>query len=115
MARFVILEHDHPTRHWDLLLESGDHLRAWRLAEAPTRQGQRMTIVPLPNHRLLYLEYEGPLSGERGSVQRWDAGLYQWDQAGTKLRLFDNRRPMLVLFHPDDVAEILAVGDAGDA
>lgn len=31
----------------------------------------------LADHRLAYLEYEGPVSGNRGQVTRWDAGQYQ--------------------------------------
>ena len=30
----------------------------------------------LPDHRRRYLDYEGPISGNRGSVIRWDAGDY---------------------------------------
>ena len=28
----------------------------------------------LPDHRIAYLEYEGPVSGDRGEVRRWDRG-----------------------------------------
>ena len=35
MPRFVILEHDHPVVHWDLMLEAGEALRTWRLAAPP--------------------------------------------------------------------------------
>src|SRR5205807_395991 len=35
MPRFVILEHDHPELHWDLMLEAGPVLRTWRLAAPP--------------------------------------------------------------------------------
>jgi hypothetical protein len=31
----------------------------------------------LPDHRLAYLDYEGPVSGDRGAVTRWDAGEYR--------------------------------------
>ena len=31
----------------------------------------------LPDHRPDYLEYEGPISGGRGTVSRWDHGTYQ--------------------------------------
>jgi hypothetical protein len=77
MPRFVILEHDWPERHWDFFLESGPVLRAWRLSAEPAP----VTSVPSePNaeHRRLYLDYEGPLSGDRGSVLRWDAGTFEW-------------------------------------
>src|SRR5437764_12400592 len=76
MPRFVILEHDWPTRHWDLLLEAGDVLRAWRLLEEP-ELGQTIRAEPNADHRLMYLDYEGPVSGDRGSVKRWAAGVFQ--------------------------------------
>src|SRR5204862_462785 len=72
MPRFVILEHDHPERHWDFMLEAGPVLRTWRLAKAPDATGIRIAAQPLGDHRALYLDYEGPLSGARGTVTRWD-------------------------------------------
>jgi hypothetical protein len=76
MPRFVILEHDHPFRHWDLMLEEGEVLRTWRLP-APPAVGQTVAAELLGDHRKLYLDYEGPVSRGRGTVQRWDHGLYQ--------------------------------------
>lgn len=78
MPRFVILAHDWPTPHWDLLLEAGSVLKAWRLLAEP---GLGATVPAQPNydHRLLYLDYEGPLSGDRGRVSRWDEGIYDGD------------------------------------
>jgi hypothetical protein len=77
MPRYVILEHDSPRgRHWDLLLESGNVLKAWALSKAPAA-GETIACEILPDHRLLYLNYEGPISGDRGSVTRWDAGDYE--------------------------------------
>jgi hypothetical protein len=78
MPRFVILEHDHPERHWDLMLEAGDVLRTWRL-HAPPAPEQAVAATPSFDHRLVYLDYEGPISGGRGSVQRWDAGTFEWE------------------------------------
>jgi hypothetical protein len=75
MPRFVVLEHDHPFLHWDFMLESGGVLRTWRLASAPVL-GAVISATPLGDHRSAYLDYEGPLSGNRGSVQRWDHGDY---------------------------------------
>lgn len=76
MPRYVILEHDWPMRHWDLLLEAGAVLRAWRLLEEP-RTGAAIAAEANADHRLMYLEYEGKLSGNRGTVRRWDAGTYE--------------------------------------
>jgi len=75
MPRFAILAHDWPTPHFDLLLEKGDVLKTWRLAAEPGQRGVRAD--PVDDHRLFYLEYEGPISGDRGTVSRWDAGTYE--------------------------------------
>lgn len=75
VPRFVILQHDHPTLHWDLMLETGGVLRTWRLAGPPS-PGSAVAAEPLGDHRILYLDYEGPVSGNRGTVRRWDAGTY---------------------------------------
>ena len=78
MPRFVVLEHDWPAVHWDLLLEYGPVLRAWRLLSEPG-PGRAVPAEPNYDHRLLYLDYEGPLTGDRGSVRRWDAGTFEGD------------------------------------
>src|SRR4051794_1331121 len=71
VPRFVILEHDPPRRHWDFLLETGRGLASWRLREEPGPGGS-VPAEPAAPHRRLYLDYEGPVSGGRGSVVRWD-------------------------------------------
>ena len=73
MPRFVILEHDHPVMHWDLMLEAGPVLRTWRLAVPPCPR-EPIAATAVFDHRLLYLDYEGPISGGRGRVVRWDHG-----------------------------------------
>jgi len=77
MPRFVVLEHDHPFLHWDFMLETGNSLRTWRLL-APPDSEKPILAEPLPDHRLAYLDYEGPVSGGRGSVRQWDAGEFEW-------------------------------------
>jgi hypothetical protein len=77
MPRFVILAHDWPAPHWDFLVEAGGVLRAWRLLGEP-RLDVDIAAEPNYDHRLLYLEYEGPLTGGRGSVARWDNGTCSW-------------------------------------
>jgi len=77
MPRFVVLEHDSPHGvHWDLMLEDGPALATWQLGRLP----QAPDSIPahrLADHRLRYLDYEGPISGDRGTVARWDQGTYQ--------------------------------------
>jgi DNA polymerase Ligase (LigD) len=92
MPRFVLLYHDCPSDyerppHWDLMLQSGEVLRTWALVELPGAwQFERSSAVTVPDaveaeelgdHRLAYLDYEGPVSGERGSVRRVDTGTYE--------------------------------------
>jgi DNA polymerase ligase (LigD)-like protein len=82
MPRFVVLEHDHPTCHWDLMLEAGPVLRTWRLSEPPI-PGKSVGAKASFEHRLHYLDYEGPVSGGRGNVKRWLAGTFEWLQQST--------------------------------
>lgn len=73
MPRFVLLEHDHPQLHWDFMVERGDTLRTWRLNSIPGMNCE-IDAVALPDHRLAYLDYEGPVSSDRGIVRRIDRG-----------------------------------------
>ncbi len=59
------------------MLERGKVLRTWRLAQAPTDMLEPIAATPLPDHRLFYLSYEGPVSGDRGVVSGWDSGTYR--------------------------------------
>jgi len=77
MPRFVVLEHDHPTLHWDWMLEDGESLLTWRLEEPPQSESA-IAATALAAHRLAYLDYEGPVSRNRGTVKRWDAGSFIW-------------------------------------
>jgi hypothetical protein len=77
VPRFVILAHDWPAPHWDFLLEAGEVLRAWRLLGEPAA-GEEVPAEPNFDHRLQYLDFEGPVPGDRGSVARWDAGAFEW-------------------------------------
>ena len=84
--KFVILEHDHPFLHWDLLVErkaadgsstSGDRvLASWRLLQ-PIVPGKWIDTEVLPDHRAMYLDYEGPVSNDRGTVKRIASGVFR--------------------------------------
>lgn len=84
MPRFAILTHDHPSLHWDFLLEQGESCRTWRLLKAPDSSGD-ISAEALADHRLMYLDFEGPVSGDRGMVTRWDAGTFEWLANGDEL------------------------------
>ena len=76
MPRFVILRHDSPQgEHYDFMLEAGGVLKTWALPRPPAL-GVEMDCEALADHRLAYLDYEGPISGERGAVTRFDRGDY---------------------------------------
>ncbi|MFO0796437.1 MAG: DNA polymerase ligase N-terminal domain-containing protein [Gemmataceae bacterium] len=83
MPRFVVLSHDWPEPHFDLLLEAGPVLRAWRLRGEPGAAA--VPAEPNADHRLMYLDYEGPVSGGRGTVTRWDAGTFDWVGDGPRV------------------------------
>jgi DNA polymerase ligase (LigD)-like protein len=103
MPRFVLLYHDCPAEnprslHFDLMLEAAGALRTWAIRELPRSWGVTAGRVPsgcssegssvliastntvpaeqIPDHRLAYLDYEGPVSGGRGTVTRLDSGEY---------------------------------------
>jgi hypothetical protein len=76
MPRYVVLQHESPRGlHWDFMLELSTALATWALPEPPDAT-RAMLAEALPDHRLDYLDYEGPISGGRGSVTRWDTGTY---------------------------------------
>ena len=105
MPRFVILEHDHPVLHWDLMLEAGDVLQTWRLAMPPCL-GVPIEATALGDHRRAYLDYEGPVSGNRGNVKRWDAGKFEESFDSTA----ENRRLMFQGQQIKGVARVHHVG-----
>ena len=81
MPRFVVLYHEMPadakrSSHWDFMLEQGDVLLTWALEIEPDIVDEQIARK-LDDHRLAYLDYEGPVSGNRGSVTRWDSGNYK--------------------------------------
>lgn len=77
MPKFVLLTHDWPTQHFDFMLEESAHLLTWRFPT--TWQMDSISFAEeLPHHRCHYLSYEGPISGDRGQVERYDKGEYVW-------------------------------------
>ncbi len=71
--RFVVLRHDDREGvHYDLMIESGRALATWKLRHPPESGMQRCCRIG--DHRNAYLEYEGPISGDRGHVTRHDEG-----------------------------------------
>lgn len=59
------------------MLEQEDELLTWALEKLPTL-GDSIPAAELPPHRTAYLDYEGPVSRNRGTVTRWDRGEFHW-------------------------------------
>src|SRR5262249_41898667 len=51
--------------------------RTWALDAPIAGLGLILPARPLGDHRLAYLDYEGPVSGNRGTVRRVDRGTYR--------------------------------------
>jgi len=89
----VILHHQTLAgSHYDWLwLDSvtRDQLLGFRLALPPSQWESQKSLLmqPLPPHRLIYLTYQGPISGGRGQVTQvakghvkgWPIGQHGWD------------------------------------
>ena len=82
MPRWSLLHHtdapDDPQRsHFDLLLEDGENCRTWRIPQLPKADGSTQVAIPLPPHRLIWLEpRSAAVSGNRGWAERIHAGSY---------------------------------------
>jgi hypothetical protein len=82
MFRFVILHHvraEPGASHYDWLFEiDGDGpLQTWAVDQAIS--AEHACDVPcrsLAPHRREYLNYEGPISGDRGVVSQWEVGTF---------------------------------------
>lgn len=87
MRPWVLLLHTLPNglSHLDWLLEpesvehGGHPLISFRISDVETGRPDRpdlgqFSAERIGNHRIEYLTYEGPISGDRGSVQRLSTG-----------------------------------------
>ena len=121
-GRFVILLHDvagsarasgltrTSSDHFDWMFQAETGLRTWAVSVTEFdaiswRPGTR-PMVPsftrliaeqLPDHRTAYLEYEGPVSENRGTVKRVEVGDYRLEKSGSndfvlRLRFEHHRR-----------------------
>lgn len=63
--------------HFDLMIEGESVLWTWELPALPDANSELRTRR-LFDHRLDYLDYEGPVSGNRGHVKRIDRGAVEY-------------------------------------
>ena len=98
--RFVILAHTvNGATHCDLMLEVAgqEKLRTYQLSRWPLAVGESCDCERLDDHRRVYLDYEGEISGGRGFVERVAAGTWTGD----------------IVLHPEDGETVpLAIADA---
>jgi hypothetical protein len=97
--RYVVLRHERiPQPHYDLMFETapGSTLATWRSADWPITP--TTVFVPLSDHRHEYLEYEGPVSNNRGHVRRVAAGSHVVEQNDEQrvVILFENGQRLLL-------------------
>ena len=78
-GRFVVQEHT--TRegvHWDLMLETGQTLTTFRLAEGPEDVLRHaVEAVRIADHAMRFLTYEGPVQKGTGKVRIVERGTYR--------------------------------------
>ncbi len=85
LLRYVVLRHEGVANpHFDLMFETspGSPLATWRAMEWPIKNGSPMEY--LADHRNAYLNYEGPISNNRGHVQRVMAGTHNVIEASAE-------------------------------
>jgi len=127
--RFALLRHECPADyrdgpHWDLMLErpgvvEEHRLATWSLAalpaewlallhrEGPAAEPRSAECVALADHRAAYLDHEGPLSGDRGTVARWAGG-------ECRLRESSDTRWRVELYAPSPIAGVLTLMHIAD-
>lgn len=87
MARYAISFHKLPPGndrqdHWDLFLET-QHKSLWTWSFSDEwGTAARFLGIRLSDHRPMYLDYDGPISGGRGTVQRIATGEYEIKRLG---------------------------------
>jgi len=79
VPRFAISHHQGAPDgdHYDLFLEDDLTLKTWRVAKPSFTESQTAKVSQ--DHRLQYLDFEGSVSGQRGTVTIFDRGLYTVD------------------------------------
>ncbi|MFK7768051.1 MAG: DNA polymerase ligase N-terminal domain-containing protein [Mariniblastus sp.] len=113
------------TNHWDLMLEHDGVLLTWALREPfgtlgstrisspssgdPKKARQIISAEKLADHRLAYLEFEGQISGDRGSVKRVLEGEFYWldvQQQKTAMLSFDGTQCSLEFVEQEQSDEL---------
>jgi hypothetical protein len=110
MPRYVVLRHDCPPgfgkpSHWDVMLERDGVLLSWSMLDLPTPGDAGVAATRLADHRVAYLDYEGPVSGDRGEVSRVASGEFRWLErtpSRIALELIDGEWTGVLALHEGD-------------
>jgi hypothetical protein len=99
--KFVFLDHLPPEpnakpdartedRHFDLMFEGpdGEALATWATLQLP-HLGDSTEATKLADHRNAYLNFEGPVSNNRGVVERYAFGTWSGELDSDALLVFD--------------------------
>lgn len=88
--------------HYDWMFEADGCLATWATPIAlGTELSGEVDAIRLPDHRIEYLQYEGDVSGNRGSVQRVEEGRFKLTDAGPdrfEIRTFGKRNGVIVIY-----------------
>ncbi len=82
-TEFVLHKHSgYGQLHYDLMIARDRTLATWQLFADPRDlpRGREIPAVRIQPHRKAYLDYQGPVSGARGQVERLDRGRCRWTQ-----------------------------------
>jgi hypothetical protein len=107
---FVLFEHTTQKGvHWDFIIEvpRRESLPTWRLLKNPLTHAGEIPAEPIADHRRLFLDYEGPLRDDRGSVRRLDRG-------DAEVQQFDPGR-LLATLHGEWLRGEIEIDDKPDA
>lgn len=100
--RYAVLRHSEISEpHFDLMFETlpGSMLATWRSESWPIEQ--RTELRRLRDHRRLYLDYEGQLTDQRGTVYRVAEGTCEvevGENAVWSIKLLSGVPPQHLLF-----------------
>jgi len=88
--KFVIHHHLTVPDHYDLMIEKGDALLTWRILSREFTKflrGLPVHAERIRDHRKDYLDYEGPVSCDRGRIEVYDSGEYAGDASDSVIFL----------------------------
>jgi len=86
MLQYVVVHHQvgatgkirDADSHFDWMFDRGDALWTWATDQYPEPMSTGpLDAVRLADHRRVYLDYEGRVSGDRGEVSRVESGAFE--------------------------------------